>query len=67
VPVPAVEVAYETPHLQAVAAPAPEPVAFAQPEPEPVPSYAASASDPAWVSHLPNGSSTATVDPQTWS
>jgi predicted regulator of Ras-like GTPase activity (Roadblock/LC7/MglB family) len=55
----------EAPYLQAVATPAPEPVAAVEPAPA-VP-YAASATDPAWVAHLPNGAPSASVDPQTWS
>jgi hypothetical protein len=55
----------EAPHLQAVATPVPEPVTAVVPEPA-VP-YAASATDPAWVAHLPNGAPSASVDPQTWS
>lgn len=55
----------EAPYLQAVATPAPEPVVAAEPEPA-VP-YAASATDPAWVAHLPNGAPSASAEPQTWS
>jgi hypothetical protein len=54
----------EAPHLQAVATPVPEPVAVA--EPESVVPYAASATDPAWVAHLPNGAPSASVEPQPW-
>jgi hypothetical protein len=57
--------AVEAPYLQAVATPSPEPVVAAEPD-NAVP-YAASATDPAWVAHLPNGAPSASVEPQTWS
>jgi uncharacterized protein len=62
----------EAPLLQAVITPLPEPSveALETPVPEPVadehvPAYAPVSSDPAWVSHLPNGSPVA--EPQSWS
>jgi uncharacterized protein len=54
-------------------APAPEPVAevveppAAPPAEEIVAPYAPVSSDPAWVSHLPNGSAVAASEPQSWS
>jgi predicted regulator of Ras-like GTPase activity (Roadblock/LC7/MglB family) len=69
------EVVPDPPLLQAVAAPVAEPVldpyvapiAEVVAEPEPVVPYAASATDPAWVAHLPNGAPAAATDPQSWS
>lgn len=68
------EVVTEPPLLQAVATPVAEPVvdAYVQPVVEPVVApeqvpYAPSATDPAWVSHLPNGTPVAATDPQSWS
>ena len=57
------------PHYQAAHAEVAAPVeAYGQPVAEPVtevPSYAPVASDPAWASHLPNGSAVP-ADTQTW-
>ncbi len=67
------EPAAELPPLQAVVSPLPEPesapVADLAPVPDAEPSapYAPMSSDPAWVSHLPNGSAVAASDPQPWS
>ncbi len=67
------EPAAELPPLQAVAPPLPEPepapVADVAPamDAEPSAPYAPMSSDPAWVSHLPNGSAVAASDPQPWS
>jgi predicted regulator of Ras-like GTPase activity (Roadblock/LC7/MglB family) len=63
------------PPLQAVVTPLPEPAVdvFAQPVPEQVAapeqvvSYAPTSSDPAWASYLPNGTSAASTEPQSWS
>jgi hypothetical protein len=39
----------------------------AEAAPEPMPSYAPVTSDPAWATHLPNGSAVPSSDPQSWS
>jgi predicted regulator of Ras-like GTPase activity (Roadblock/LC7/MglB family) len=65
----------DSPHLQAVITPLPEPAteALQTPVPEPVDAveqvgaYAPASSDPAWVSHLPNGSSVAAAETPSWS
>jgi hypothetical protein len=62
----------DAPLLQAVTSPVPEtepvPVAAAPvDELEQVAPYAPVSSDPAWVSHLPNGPAVAASEPQTWS
>lgn len=64
----------ESPHLQAVMTPMSEPVPAADaPASAPVDEveqsapYAPVSSDPAWVSHLPNGSVVAASEPQSWS
>ena len=64
----------EAPLLQAVVTPLPELESCAgcgaPPVPdnvEPVAPYAPVSSDPAWVSHLPNGPAVAASDPQPWS
>jgi uncharacterized protein len=65
----------DAPHLQAVITPLPEPAteALQTPVPEPVDAveqvgaYAPASSDPAWVSHLPNGSSVAAAETPSWS
>jgi predicted regulator of Ras-like GTPase activity (Roadblock/LC7/MglB family) len=62
----------DAPLLQAVLNPLPEAAAEA-PAAEPVndveqvPAYAPVSSDPAWMSHLPNGSPVAATEPQSWS
>jgi uncharacterized protein len=62
----------ESPLLQAVITPVTEPATEAPPaapveEVEPVTPYAPVSSDPAWVSHLPNGSAQTPAEPQSWS
>jgi uncharacterized protein len=65
----------DEPLLQAVITPLPEPAAEALETPasesaddvEHVPAYAPVSSDPAWVSHLPNGTPVSAAEPQSWS
>ncbi len=72
-PAPYQAVQYPAAHAEFAApveAPAYDVESYPQPVAEPVsevPTYAPVASDPAWASHLPNGSAVAAAEPQTWS
>jgi predicted regulator of Ras-like GTPase activity (Roadblock/LC7/MglB family) len=71
-PVAAEHAAVDVPPQQAVITPLAAPVAevtetVSEPVEEVVAPYAPMSSDPAWVSHLPNGSAVAASEPQSWS